>query len=83
VDELQTAPADVELYRVPDVKMNVYFRRWLHWQHLRDHPEYRFVWCTDGTDVEMLRAPWEEMQPGSLCRFRTEPTPTPGQTESS
>jgi hypothetical protein len=30
VDELQTAPADVELYRVPDVKMNVYFRRWLH-----------------------------------------------------
>jgi hypothetical protein len=39
VDELQTAPVDVELYRVPDVKMNVYFRRWLHiWQHLRDHP---------------------------------------------
>ncbi|HHD7198162.1 TPA: glycosyltransferase family 2 protein [Enterobacter kobei] len=67
VDELQTAPADVELYRVPDVKMNVYFRRWLHiWQHLRDHPEYRFVWCTDGTDVEMLRAPWEEMQPGNV-----------------
>jgi hypothetical protein len=67
VDELQTAPADVELYRVPDVKMNVYFRRWLHiWQHLRDHPEYRFVWCTDGTDVEMLRAPWEEMQPGTV-----------------
>ena len=48
VDELLTAPADVELYLVPDVKMNVYFRRWLHiWQHLRDHPEYRFVWCTD------------------------------------
>ncbi|WP_193144423.1 glycosyltransferase family 2 protein [Enterobacter cloacae] len=67
VDELQTAPADVELYRVSDVKMNVYFRRWLHiWQHLRDHPEYRFVWCTDGTDVEMLRAPWEEMEPGKV-----------------
>ncbi|EPR9083345.1 glycosyltransferase family 2 protein [Cronobacter dublinensis] len=67
VDELQTAPADVELCRVPDVKMNIYFRRWLHiWQHLRDHPEYRFVWCTDGTDVEMLRAPWEEMQPGTV-----------------
>ncbi|ELY2759405.1 glycosyltransferase family 2 protein [Cronobacter sakazakii] len=67
VDELQTAPADVELCRVPDVKMNIYFRRWLHiWQHLRDHPEYRFVWCTDGTDVEMLRAPWEEMQPGKV-----------------
>ncbi|MDV5520957.1 glycosyltransferase family 2 protein, partial [Enterobacter hormaechei] len=63
VDELLAAPADVELYLVPDVKMNVYFRRWLHiWQHLREHPEYRFVWCTDGTDVEMLRAPWEEME---------------------
>ena len=67
VDELQTAPADVELCLVPDVKMNVYFRRWLHiWQHLRDHPEYRFVWCTDGTDVEMLRAPWDEMQPDKV-----------------
>ncbi|WP_447402195.1 glycosyltransferase family 2 protein [Klebsiella variicola] len=67
VDELQTAPAGIELYRVPDVKMNVYFRRWLHiWQHLREHPEYRFVWCTDGTDVEMLRAPWEEMLPGMV-----------------
>jgi hypothetical protein len=80
VDELQTAPADVELYRVPDVKMNVYFRRWLHiWQHLRDHPEYRFVWCTDGTDVEMLRAPWEEMQPGRFMSVQNRrPTPTPG-----
>ncbi|PJD09534.1 glycosyltransferase family 2 protein [Enterobacter bugandensis] len=67
VDELQAPPGDVELYRVPDVKMNVYFRRWLHiWQHLRDHPEYRFVWCTDGTDVEMLRAPWGEMHPGKV-----------------
>jgi hypothetical protein len=47
--------------------MNVYFRRWLHiWQHLRDHPEYRFVWCTDGTDVEMLREPWDEMVPGQI-----------------
>jgi hypothetical protein len=81
VDELLTAPADVELYRVPDVKMNVYFRRWLHiWQHLRDHPEYRFVWCTDGTDVEMLRAPWEEMEPGMFTSVQNRrPTPTPGQ----
>ncbi|MDU4585926.1 MAG: glycosyltransferase family 2 protein [Enterobacter hormaechei] len=44
VDELLTAPADVELCRVPDVKMNVYFRRWLHiWQHLRDH--YADTWA--------------------------------------
>lgn len=67
VDELQDATQDVKLYRVPDVKMNVYFRRWLHiWQHLRDHPEYRFVWCTDGTDVEMLRSPWAEMEAGKV-----------------
>lgn len=67
VDELRTSPTDVELYPVPDVSMNVYFRRWLHiWQHLRAHPEYRFVWCTDGTDVEMLRDPWGEMEAGKV-----------------
>ncbi|MBY6254283.1 glycosyltransferase family 2 protein [Citrobacter werkmanii] len=66
-DQLTSAPSGAQLVTVPDVAMNVYFRRWLHiWQHLRDHPEYRFVWCTDGTDVEMLRAPWEEMQPGNV-----------------
>ncbi|MCE0490981.1 glycosyltransferase family 2 protein [Pantoea sp. Mb-10] len=66
-DELDTVPADVELFRVPDVNMNVYFRRWLHiWQHLRDHPEYHFVWCTDGTDVEMLCEPWQGMEEGKI-----------------
>lgn len=82
VDELLTDPAYVELCRVPDVKMNVYFRRWLHiWQHLRDHPEYRFVWCTDGTDVEMLRAPWEEMEAGKVYVGSDQrPTPIPGQS---
>lgn len=66
-DQLTSAPDGAQLVTVPDVAMNVYFRRWLHiWQHLRDHPEYRFVWCTDGTDVEMLRAPWEEMEPGKV-----------------
>lgn len=66
-DQLTSAPGGAQLVTVPDVAMNVYFRRWLHiWQHLREHPEYRFVWCTDGTDVEMLRAPWEEMQPGRV-----------------
>ncbi|HEM8505029.1 TPA: glycosyltransferase family 2 protein [Citrobacter koseri] len=66
-DQLTSAPDGAQLVTVPDVAMNVYFRRWLHiWQHLRDHPEYRFVWCTDGTDVEMLRAPWDEMEAGKL-----------------
>lgn len=66
-DQLTSAPDAAQLVTVSDVAMNVYFRRWLHiWQHLRDHPEYRFVWCTDGTDVEMLRAPWDEMDAGKV-----------------
>ncbi|EOH6331030.1 TPA: glycosyltransferase family 2 protein [Citrobacter koseri] len=66
-DQLTSAPDGSQLVTVPDVAMNVYFRRWLHiWQHLRDHPEYRFVWCTDGTDVEMLHTPWDEMEPGKV-----------------
>lgn len=63
-DELTTVPEGAQLVTVPAVAMNVYFRRWLHiWQYLREHPEYRFVWCTDGTDVQMLREPWALMSP--------------------
>ncbi|HHT8234816.1 TPA: glycosyltransferase family 2 protein [Enterobacter hormaechei] len=66
-DEFEYSPPGQLTVRVPAVNMNVYFRRWLHiWQYLRDNPQYRFVWCTDGTDVEMLRAPWEEMEPGKV-----------------
>lgn len=62
-DELNTAPEGVNLQSVPRLNMSPYFARWLHiYQHLRSHPEYRFVWCTDGTDVEMLREPWAEME---------------------
>jgi hypothetical protein len=66
-DELTEAPPGAKLVSAPDVAMNVYFRRWLHiYQYLRDHPEYHFVWCTDGTDVEMLHAPWDEMAAGKV-----------------
>lgn len=66
-DSISSVRFGVSVVTVPDVKMNVYFRRWLHiWQYLRDHPEYQYVWCTDGTDVEMLRAPWEEMESGQI-----------------
>ena len=46
----------------------MFFRaRWLHiYQFLRAHPEYHLVWCTNGTDVEMLREPWAEMAPGKI-----------------
>lgn len=66
-DQLTSAPPGANLVTVPEVALNVYFRRWLHiWQHLRDHPEYHFVWCTDGTDVEMLREPWADMVLGMV-----------------
>lgn len=66
-DQLSATPPGVSLAPVPEVAMNVYFRRWLHiWQFLRASPHYRFVWCTDGTDVEMLREPWADMVPGMV-----------------
>ncbi|ECD1676317.1 glycosyltransferase family 2 protein [Salmonella enterica subsp. enterica serovar Herston] len=66
-DELSTAPEGAILKSVPALTMSPYFARWLHiYQHLRAHPEYRFVWCTDGTDVEMLREPWAEMEAGKI-----------------
>lgn len=66
-DELTTAPEGAALEPVPPLSMSPYFARWLHvYQHLRAHPEYRFVWCTDGTDVEMLREPWAEMEPSKI-----------------
>lgn len=47
--------------------INPYFERWLQYFHwLRDHPEVGWVWCVDGTDVEMLRTPFADMEPGTL-----------------
>lgn len=66
-DELKESPTGAGLFEVPLVDMSPYFARWLHiYQYLRAHPEYHLVWCTDGTDVEMLREPWAEMQPGKI-----------------
>lgn len=45
---------------------NLYVQRWVsYWNWLRDHPETGFVWCVDGTDVEMLRDPFD-LRPGVL-----------------
>lgn len=66
-DELKESPSGASLFEVPLVGMSPYFARWLHiYQFLRAHPEYHLVWCTDGTDVEMLREPWAEMEPGKI-----------------
>ncbi|EBZ5718305.1 glycosyltransferase family 2 protein [Salmonella enterica subsp. enterica serovar Oranienburg] len=66
-DELTAPPFDALLFKVPSVKMSPYFARWLHiYQYLREHPVYGLVWCTDGTDVEMLMEPWNEMETGKI-----------------
>ncbi|QLV31339.1 glycosyltransferase family 2 protein [Citrobacter freundii] len=66
-DELKESPTGAGLFEVPPLGMSPYFARWLHiYQYLRAHPEYHLVWCTDGTDVEMLREPWVEMAPGKI-----------------
>jgi glycosyltransferase involved in cell wall biosynthesis len=66
-DELKEAPAGAELQQVAVTAMSPYLARWQHiYQFLRDHTELRFVWCTDGTDVEMLHEPWAEMVSGKI-----------------
>ena len=66
-DELKESPTGAGLFEVPPLGMSPYFARWLHiYQYLRSHPEFDLVWCTDGTDVEMLREPWAEMQSGKI-----------------
>lgn len=66
-DQLKEPPKEAVLYPVHESAMNVYFLRWFHvWQYLREHPQVEKVWCTDGTDVEMLREPWDHMIPGKL-----------------
>lgn len=54
-------------YQRVEAPLSPYWQRWLSiWQHLRAHPEVRFVWCVDGTDVEMLRDPFPRMEAGKL-----------------
>lgn len=66
-DELKESPTGSDLFEVPVLTMSPYFARWLHiYQHLRAHPEYHLVWCTDGTDVVMLHEPWAEMESGKI-----------------
>lgn len=68
-DEVRKLPRGYSstLTKVEPSRMNVYYQRWLHILHyLRDHPEVRWVWCTDGTDVEVLRDPFEDMSTAVL-----------------
>ena len=65
-DTTQAALPKAELVKVPQV-VNPYFERWLAiYRWLRDNPKVGRVWCVDGTDVQMLRDPFPEMEDGIL-----------------
>jgi len=73
-DELTTTPQGVQLVNSSDLASpNVpsggpYFNRWvyfLQWLYLNEHSLDK-VWLTDGSDVTMLREPWDQMEEGVL-----------------
>lgn len=44
-----------------------YRQRWItYYQWLIQHPEVRYAWCVDATDVRMLNNPFPSMHPGIL-----------------
>lgn len=66
-DELDAADDEHTTFVAQTVGAQPYFQRWIStYQYLRAHPEIRWVWCVDGTDVEMLRDPFLHMQHGRL-----------------
>lgn len=59
-------PDNVEMIKV-ETSMNPYFQRWLsEYEYMRDHPELRFIFHVDATDVQMVRNPFKEMIGGTL-----------------
>jgi hypothetical protein len=64
LDDADSRLPRAELQQVPQ-GINPYFERWIAvYRWLREHPEVGRVWCVDGTDVQMLRDPFNEMEPG-------------------
>lgn len=48
-------------------RLSPYWQRWVsYYEWLMAHPDVDQVWCVDGTDVEMLRDPFPNMQPGVI-----------------
>lgn len=66
-DELEAPSLPATEFIKVETGINPYFQRHLSIYHyLRDRPHIGRVWCVDGTDVEMLRDPFPEMEPGRL-----------------
>lgn len=60
-DELTTENTDAVEYVRVGTSINPYFQRWVSvYQYLREHPEIDHAFCVDGSDVEMLRSPFDE-----------------------
>ena len=60
-------PTEHPNFRQVDGGLSPYIQRWISYRHyLTQHPEVRFVWCVDATDVESLQNPFSGMQPGTL-----------------
>lgn len=50
-----------------DTSQSPYIQRWISYrQYLLDHPEIRYAWCVDATDVQQLHDPFPMMQPATL-----------------
>ena len=66
-DELTPPDRDGVTWERVETSLMPYRQRVLsQWQWLRDHPEVRYVWAVDGTDVRMLNNPFPNMRPGVL-----------------
>ena len=52
---------------MPTGNVSPYWQRWISlYQFLMCNPHLRNVWCVDATDVELLRNPFDSMEPGVL-----------------
>lgn len=50
-----------------ECKISPYLQRWFdYYEYLKVHPEIKYIWCVDGTDVLMLNSPWIHMKKGVL-----------------
>lgn len=60
-------PTDEPQFEEVPASLSPYIQRWISYrQWLVRHPEVRYVWCVDATDVENLQNPFADMQPGTL-----------------
>lgn len=75
-DKLRKSVTGAELVTITDqddggvkrpLHLNMYLQRHVHYyEWLKDNPAAEWVFCVDGTDVEMLNEPWSHLERGLL-----------------